>query len=203
MRYKSTDRMEQIKQFVEAYYEEHRSSPSMQMIADRIGSSKSTAYRYITDMAARGYILYDGETISTAKTIKQKGEQSFAGILGSIQCGTPIEEEENIEEYVPLPRALFGKGQFFILRAKGYSMINAGIEPGDLVVIRKQETANPGDIVVALVNNTETTLKRWQYNGERFVLHPENDEMEDIVADGISIQGIAIYVMKKLAAIQS
>lgn len=75
-------------------------------------------------------------------------------------CGLQEYAEENFEEYVPLPVALFGQGDFFLLRASGYSMIEAGIEPGDLVVVRKQNTAEEGDIVVALVDN-ETTLKRF------------------------------------------
>lgn len=100
------------------------------------------------------------------------GVQSSSGlnrvpILGNISCGMPDYSEENFEEYIPLPIALFGEGDFFLLRAKGYSMIEAGIDPGDLVVVRKQKTANEGDIVVVALVGNETTLKRYYLDKKR------------------------------------
>ena len=97
-------------------------------------------------------IEYDGQEIRTNVTRKYSGEQTQTPIVGSIPCGSPQYEEENIEEYVSLPTAIFGKGDFFILRASGQSMIEAGIDDGDLVVVKKQVEANEGDIVVALVD---------------------------------------------------
>ena len=204
MRYKSTERMEQIKSFVETYYENHQLSPSLQEIADAIGTAKSTVFRYLEEMTEKGMITYDGQAIHTDKTLKQKGERRFAPILGRIPCGTPEEEEEAAEEYVPLPKAIFGEGEFFILRASGESMINVGIDHGDLVVIRKQETADPGDIIAALVDGTSSTLKTLLYddNGKAY-LHPENGMMDDIVPEyALNIQGIAVYVMKKLGPVR-
>ena len=101
--------------------------------------------------------------------------------------------------------SLFGTGEFFILRANGESMIEAGIEDGDLVVIRKQEHANEGDIIVALVEN-ETTLKRYYLDkkGQKVRLHPENKTMEDFFVRTCRIQGVAVNVVKslmKLAAV--
>ena len=90
-------------------------------------------------------------------TIQASPELNRVPILGNVSCGLPEYAEENFEEYVPLPVALFGQGDFYLLRASGNSMIEAGIDPGDLVVVRKQNTAEEGDIVVALVDN-ETCL---------------------------------------------
>lgn len=101
--------------------------------------------------------------------------------------------------YVSLPNAIFGKGDFFILRASGNSMIEAGIDDGDLVVIRKQVSAEEGDIVVALVDN-QNTLKRFYRDEEnkKIILHPENKKMKDIVVDECYIQGVACHVIKSL-----
>ena len=100
---------------------------------------------------------------------------------------------------MPLPVALFGQGDFFILRTSGNSMIEAGIEPGDLVVVRKQNTAEEGDIVVALVDN-ETTLKRFYRDKKHrcIRLHPENSRMKDIHVQDCTIQGVAQNVIKAL-----
>ena len=97
------------------------------------------------------------------------------------------------------PTAIFGKGDFFILRASGQSMIEAGIDDGDLVVVKKQVEAKEGDIVVALVDN-QNTLKRYFRDDEnkKIILHPENKKMKDIIVDGCCIQGVACHIIKEL-----
>ena len=120
-------------------------------------------------------------------------------ILGQIACGSPLFAEENIEDYVQLPASLFGNGDFYMLRANGYSMIDVGISSGDFVLIRRQNTAEPGEIVVALVEE-EATLKRYFPEPERrrIRLHPENKVMDDIYVSSCEIQGIAVKVLKDL-----
>ena len=104
-----------------------------------------------------------------------------------------------IYKYIDLPVALFGRGTFYLLRADGDSMVNAGINTGDLVLIRKQKSAEPGQIVVALME-TEATLKRYfpEPENNRIRLHPENDHMEDIYVPTCEIQGVAVKVIKDL-----
>lgn len=87
-------------------------------------------------------VEYDGQEIHTAVTKKLNSEINRTAIVGSVSCDSPQYEEENIEEYISLPTAIFGKGEFFILRARGQSMIEAGIDDGDLVVVKKQMEAN-------------------------------------------------------------
>ena len=120
-------------------------------------------------------------------------------VIGSVVCGSPELAEEDFEEFVALPVALFGEGDFFILRTHGDSMIEAGIEDGDMVVVRKTHIANPGDKVVALIEN-ETTLKTFYPEPEqrRIRLHPENSKMKDIIVKNCNIQGVACHVIKKL-----
>jgi repressor LexA len=144
-------------------------------------------------------IEYDGQEIRTPVTKKVNTDIAQTAIVGSVPCGSPQYEEENIEEYISLPTAIFGKGDFFILRASGNSMIEAGIDDGDLVVVKKQLYADDGDIVVALVDN-QNTLKRFYRDNDnrKVILHPENKRMKDIVVDDCFIQGVACHVIKSL-----
>ena len=102
---------------------------------------------------------------------------------------------ENIEESFALPRSIFGNGDLFMLRTFGDSMIDIGIKKDDLVVIRKQNTAEDGEIVVAMING-ETTLKRIFRRNGKVILHPENKEMKDIVVKDCEIQGVLVSCIK-------
>ena len=199
LRKRNPETMKEIQAFVEDYFFEYHQSPSMQKVADAIGTSKSTAYYYVMEMARNGMLHYDGKTIETPHTQKSDYKMNRAPVLGSIVCGSPELTEEDFEEFVALPVALFGEGDFFVLRTHGHSMVDAGIDEGDMVVVKKQDHANYGDIVVALVGN-ETTLKTYypEPENKRIRLHPENASMEDIVVRVCNIQGVAKHVIKKL-----
>lgn len=199
MRSKNPELMNEIKEYIEGYYLQNRQSPSTTKIADAVGIARGTAYKYLVEMAKRNMIEYNGQDISTDVTRKYNIEQTQMPIIGSVPCGSPQYEEENIEEYVSLPTAIFGKGDFFILKASGQSMIEAGIDDGDLVVVRKQIEANEGDIVVALVDN-QNTLKRYYRDDEnkKIILHPENKKMKDIIVEECFIQGVACNIIKSI-----
>lgn len=199
MRSRSEASKNRIRQFIEEYILENRRSPSCNEIAQAIGMVKSTVYRYLVTMQDEGMIDYDGKSIETEKTRKARFDAVDVPLVGSISCGAPLLEEEYIQCYVSLPSELFGKGKFYLLRANGESMIGAGIDDGDIVVVRQQETAEEGQIVVALVEN-ENTLKRIFYDrttGET-ILHPENSSMKDIRVRECMIQGVAVHVIKSL-----
>lgn len=200
MRSKSPETMNNIVKFVEKYHREYGLSPSTRQIAAGLGMGNSTIHRYLVEMAEKEMIEYDGSTITTSVTRKYSEQFAGAAILdNAISCGKPEYQEEHIEEYVQLPIALFGAGEFYILKASGDSMINAGIDTGDTVVIKKQNTANYGDIIVALADG-QNTLKTYVYDEEleRVKLQPENDEYEPIYPDELYIQGVAVNVIKKL-----
>ena len=199
MRHKSTELMGTIKAFVEEYYKNYRHSPSTTEIADAVGIARGTAYKYLVAMDENGMIRYDGQQISTEQTEKVQTEFTSVALLGAVSCGVPTLEEEYAQEYVSLPVSMFGKGTFFLLKANGDSMIEAGISSGDLVLVRKQSEAKEGDIVVALVGN-ENTLKRYfvDKENEKIRLHPENKKMKDIIVSSCEIQGVAIKVIKNL-----
>ena len=197
MRSKDKTLMAAIEKFVSDYTDSNGISPTMQEVADGVGSSKATVQRYIAQLCENGILDYSGyRTMTSTKT---KAAAIRVPVLGTIACGIPKFAEENIEEYVRLPVALFGKGNFFILRAYGDSMIEAGIDNGDLVLIRQQNYADEGQIVVALMED-EATLKRFypEPKKHRIRLHPENSRMDDIYVDNCEIQGVAVKVLKDL-----
>ena len=197
MRSKSPEIMTQIKAYVEEFYFENSSSPSIREIARGVGIGSTTVFRYLQEMSEQGMVLYDGEAVTTEKIMKLKTASVNIPVVGSIACGIPNLAEENIEEYIQLPEAVFGRGRFYILRASGSSMIEVGINDGDLVVIREQCTAEDGNIVVALVGE-EATLKRFYKEGDHIRLHPENRDMDDIIVSDCQIQGVAVKVIKDL-----
>ena len=204
MRSKSPELMKEICTYVSDYYRIKRSSPSVSEIAKGVGIAKTTAYRYLVEMNEQGMISYDGRTIETPQIDKCVTGYFSAPIVGSIHCGDPETEEEHVEEYVTLPESIFGKGEFYILRASGDSMVDAGIEDKDLVVIKKQSTASVGDIVVALDEDNQNTLKTFDGIDEASgyaILKYENRRKyrnKVIRVRELVVQGVAKHVIKAL-----
>ena len=200
MRTKDTALIEQIKKSIEKTYEESGRSPSVRQIAREVGCSYSTVSRYIKEMVERGMIARTSGEYETEAISKMNMDTVPVAVVGSVSCGPLTFAEENIEEYIKLPTSLLGQGKFFILHASGQSMIGAGIEDGDLVVVRQQPTAEPGQIVVALVED-EVTLKRFFPDPENGCvrLHPENKKLKDIIVEDCQIQGVAVKVLKDLS----
>lgn len=199
MRPKNNAMTGNILKAVDEFYSIHDRTPSIRELGEICGTSHVTILRCLREMNEKGILEYvDGEIV-TAKMTKLKSDSVTVPILGSISCGLPLTEEENVESYVRLPTELVGHGDFFFLKANGDSMIEAGIDDGDFVLIRKTTEANDGDIVVALVDN-ENTLKRLYHDDKcrKIILHPENKAYEDIVVDYCEIQGVAVKVLKDL-----
>ena len=199
MRQKNPKYMKEIEAFVDDYYTQHHKSPSCREIAENTTLQRSAVQRYLTAMSDQGMIQYDGKTIRTKRIQSSSSPMAPVGIIGSIPCGPLMMEEEAIEEYVDLPTNLFGSGEFYLLRAYGDSMVNAGIEEGDLILIRKQTEAHNGEIVVAYVEGEGNALKRFYLSDNGVVLHPENSTMKDIVVDHCMIQGVAVWIFKQVA----
>ncbi len=198
MRTKNQELLAAIEKFVGDYIDEHGVSPSVREIAEGTGMSRTNAFRYISAMRENGVLDSDGSNHRSIVT-KENRQTVRVPVLGAVSCGIPKLAEENIDEYVRLPVSLFGSGEFYILRANGDSMIDAGIDDGDLVLIREQSTAEVGQIVVALIED-EATLKRYYPEPEnhRVRLHPENSALSDIYVEDCIIQGIAVKVIKDL-----
>lgn len=204
MRYKNLELKKQIYKFVNEWRQVSGKSPSLKNIADEMEVSRTTVYRYLLEMNDENWgLTYTGDTIETREFNSENTYLSTAKVVGSIPCGEATPEEEYVEDYINLPASLFGKGEFYILRARGDSMVDAGIDEGDLVVIRKQQTADIGDIVVALDDENCNTLKRFGgFDDEgNAILEYMNQEVypdKIIIVKELVVQGVAEHVIKKL-----
>lgn len=187
---------ERVYRYVEEYCERYQGSPSVDEVAKAIGRSKSTTHKVLKRLEEEKR-LYRNEKGNYVKEKETYGIRKIP-LVGVIACGKPIYAEENIESYLPLPSEMFGRGEYYALKAKGDSMIGAGIDDGDIVFVRKQDYAKEGDIVVALIDD-EATLKRMKIGKDkRIVLHAENDRYADIETEELRIQGVAVKVLKTI-----
>ena len=196
---KSPELMQEIIDFVDRFYARHSRSPSCREIESGTSLKRSSIHNYLVAMDEQGMIEYNGQTILTPKIRDLQRGIRQVGIVGSIACGTPIDEVEELEGYFPVPTSIVGDDEMYILYASGKSMIDIGIQDGDMVLVRKQEEAHPGDIVVAYMEGMGNTLKRLLYKDGEPVLHPENKKMADIPAKDCRIQGVAVWVFKKVS----
>ena len=201
MRSKNKELMTKMLNFIDSEYQKNGLAPTLREIASEFNITSACVSHYLTEMKEKGLIQSNGKSrsIKTSKIQSMINEVSYLPVVGSIACGTPLLAEENIEKYLSIPTEFLGNGKYSILRANGDSMIKANIKDGDYVIIKQQETAEVGQIIVALIND-EATLKRYYLDDKRqkVRLHPENDEMQDMYFKNVIIQGIAVKVIKDL-----
>lgn len=195
MRTKDSEKMMSILNFINDYKCANGISPTSREIAQQLDIPKSTVSRYLSFLRDEGKIDYDGGRTIVDKNLDE--ETRMVPMLGSVSCGPLKLAQERHEQYVRLPVSLFGSGEFFILEADGTSMIEIGISPGDLIVVRRQNICENGQVAVVLVEN-EATLKRVYFEKKRIRLHPENTSMEDMYTDNCTILGIAVKVLKEI-----
>lgn len=205
MRSKDPELMERICSYVGDYYRLKYSSPTVRAIAEGLYISKSTAHSYLVEMSKRGMISYqDGVISDLPKISKTKTGYFSAPLVGSVRCGDPESEEAQVEMYVSLPEALFGRGDFYLLRAVGDSMEDVDICEGDLVLIKKQTECEVGDIVVALDENNENTLKVYggvDKSSNKTILKYANEKKypgKRILVSTLVVQGVAKNIIKEL-----
>ena len=204
MRSKNTAYYSTIVNYVNKYFDDIGRAPSTREIESGTGISRPTVQRYLRELCERGEIEYDGHRGIVTDYMRGGNEGTSRVLMGnSIPCGMLNEVCDAELESIRMPTALIGNGDFFLLRARGNSMINAGIDDGDLVLIKRCERVREGRIAAFLYDNSETTLKRFKQDKNSIYLIPENDEMEPIVISGnnrakLIIQGEAITVMKDL-----
>lgn len=196
-----TNKQQLTLDFIQRYIAIHAVSPKLQEIAEGIGiSSRGVAHRYVQALTAAGFISNSDSKHRGIQLIKANPyrPESVLPLLGKIAAGKPIEAIPG-EDQLDL-RDFFGHNNFAV-RVQGDSMIEAGIMDGDTVIIEFRETANDGDIVVALIDETETTLKRFKrsHKGRYIKLIPANKEMDEMVyeASRIRIQGVLIGQLRK------
>jgi len=175
--------------------------PSVREIGQAVGlSSSSTVHGYLRKLEKMGYLRRDPakpRAIEVLDQHEQKVECVNVPVLGKVAAGEPLLAVENVEDLFPLPTHFTGNGEFFMLKVKGESMIEAGILDGDLVIVRQQHDADNGDIVVALIED-EATVKRLYKEKDRVRLQPENSLMEPIYTDNLQVLGKVIGLIRRI-----
>ena len=183
--------------YVKTYQIKHGESPSYRSIASHLSmSSLSQVSRYVDILAARGELEKDEDGRINCLPSFDTSAITIAPVVGVVTCGQPIFAQENIEGVYALPSDIFGSGEIFLLKAEGDSMIEAGIHSGDLLVIRRSSTAENGQIVVALLEDS-ATVKTFYKKKDHIVLHPENRYYDDIISTDVSICGVVEHCIHK------
>ena len=202
-----TTRQVSILDFIKTSSESQGYAPSMREIGEAAGLNSPASVKYQLDIleekgfirrdADRGrameVVLPDSMTGAGAHTDKTR----FIPLVGSIAAGVPITADQQVEETFPLPESLVGKGDLFMLKVKGESMIDAAICDGDYVVIRQQKDANNGDIVAAMIDG-EATVKTFSRKSGHIWLLPANDDFAPIDGDNCEVLGIVTAVLRSL-----
>ena len=201
MRRKDDSKKVSILNYINDYIGQYSSSPSVREISGGTGIPRATVQRYLVSMDEAGEIEYDGRSIRTP-AMRKMTPINCVRVLGRVACGPGDEEQEEVLEYLRMPEKLVGKGNFFALIAKGESMIDAGIREGDYVIVRQTQTAELGDIVVALYDGLNN-LKVLSYDTEReqyylISRNPDQKKYAPIYVDELLIQGVAVGVYHNL-----
>ena len=201
-----TKRQQEIYDFIRKYSSTHGYPPTVRDIGKAVGlASSSTVHAHLANLEKLGLLRRDPSKPramelldKAAEAVKSVVKPNGLPLVGSVAAGQPILAEENIEEYVPVPDIIGGDTGEYILRVRGDSMINAGILEGDFVVVRPQDTASDGEIIVALVGE-EATVKRYFREDDHIRLQPENDALEPIRSRDVKILGRVIGVFRRVA----
>lgn len=195
-----TIKQEKIFEFIKLKIKESGFPPTVREIGDKFNITVKGAYDHVKAIEKKGYIRTEQNKSRAIVVLDSEDEIPTDAIniplLGRIAAGSPILAEENIEEYLSFPKTMFRSGEYFALHVKGDSMIEGGINDGDIAILKKQNTANNGDIVAALLTE-EATLKRLKITGGRAQLMPENVAYQPIPADNASILGKLVALFRK------
>jgi repressor LexA len=208
-----TKRQQEIFDFIKRYSASHGYPPTVRDIGKAVGlASSSTVHAHLANLEKVGLLrrdpskpraieLLDKAASTAASAVDAVKSAVLPGglpLVGHVAAGQPLLAEENIEEYVHIPEIAGGEDGEYLLRVRGDSMIKAGILPDDVVVVRKQDTAADGEIVVALVGE-EATVKRFFREDDHIRLQPENDALEPIRSREVNVLGRVVGVMRRVA----
>lgn len=207
MKVRLSPREEAILKAIKVFISNKGYPPSVREIGQAVAlKSSSTVHNYLKRLEQKGLLRRDPtkpralellRDIESQLPVTYPTEMSNVPILGRVAAGQPLLAEENLEETFPLPLNFTGPGDFFLLTVKGDSMIEAGILDGDLVLVRKQATAENADIVVALLED-DATVKRFFREPDHIRLQPENHLLESIYAREVSILGKVVGLIRKM-----
>lgn len=204
-----TGKRREILDFIAAEIRGRGYPPSVREIGEAVGlTSSSTVHTHLTTLQKQGYLRRDPtkpraievryDAMSGAPIDRRPARH--VPLLGEVAAGTDVLAQENVEELLPLPEDFTGDGSLFMLRVRGESMIEAGILDGDFVVVRQQEEAGKGEVVVAGIPGGEATVKIYSRRGSKVVLNPANSSMAPMVFDPseVHIYGKVVTVLRRL-----
>ena len=200
MKVLNQEKLDRMAEYIKGYMRANNGeAPKFGEILAYMDMSKSVGYRYLTRLKEQGIIEYSGKgTLSMEGRSLRRYNSVRVPIVGNVICGSPEEEEEYAEGFLAIPEE-WVQGECFLLRAYGDSMVDAGVEAGDLILVKKTSEATDGQIVVALTENGNT-LKRIFWENGRPRLHAENKsysaQQRDIYPKELSIQGVALKLIK-------
>lgn len=199
-----TRRQQQIFDYILTEISRKGYPPSVREIGQAVGlTSSSTVHSHLAALEKKGYIRRDPTKPRALEVLDFRPGTAGAGaskvkslpLVGRVAAGVPLLAQENIEDIIAVPVEIAGDDSF-LLKVRGESMIDAGIFDGDYIVVRQQKTADNGDIIVALVGD-EATVKRFYKQDRRVVLKPENQKMEPIILDDVTIMGKVVGLMRR------
>jgi len=194
-----TPKQRRVYQFIRDYMTTYHLSPSYDEIRNHFGlKSYNSVQKYLRQLEAKGMIRTPWSNMKRAiELVEKPGSCLSIPLLGTVAAGSPIEPIE-VREEVEVPEGFVGREDHFVLRVKGESMIDEGINHGDLVVVKKQSVAENGQTVVAVVDG-EVTMKRFFRRDDRVELRPANENLESIfaVADRVKIEGVIVALMRR------
>ncbi|MBR6336234.1 MAG: transcriptional repressor LexA [Ruminococcus sp.] len=191
-----TDKERKVFEFIKNYVDENNFAPTVREIQEEFGlKSTSTAHRYIITLSQKGLLEREN---NCNRAIRIAGYQKATSIpvVGTVTAGKPITAIEYVDSYLTMSLDKKFSGKLFALKVRGESMINIGIFDGDTVIVEQTEVASNGDIVVALVNDEEATVKTFYKEKGHYRLQPENDTMEPIIVDEVKILGKVVAMMR-------
>lgn len=186
-----TQRRQRILDFIDEHIQEHGYPPTVREIGHQVGlSSSSSVHFHLKALEEAGYLERDA---TLTRAIRKTGSSPMRGaraipLIGRVAAGEPILATQNIEDYMQMPSALLPETEAFMLQVKGDSMEQAGILDGDYVIVQCKESADNGDIVVALLDD-EATVKRFYKHSDHIELRPANDRYEPIIVNNVQIVG--------------
>ena len=192
------EKQQELVKFIFDFTKENGYTPSVREMCDKMHfASTSTIFYYLNKCEQQG-IIKRAKGKNRAIELVNAPEFNGVPLIGKVAAGEPILAEQNIEDYYELPSNLFDykNNELFLLNVQGNSMINIGINNGDKIVVKKQNTANNGQIVVALVDDSATVKRFYKENGY-YRLQPENDEMQPIIVSEVEILGIVVGLFRK------
>lgn len=203
-----TKKQEETLTFIKKYIVSHGYPPAVREICAGMGlSSPATAHTHLKELESKGFIRKQNSKFRTIELLvdnefdakEEKEDVVSVPLLGKVACGNPIEAIESPNDFFTLPASLIpAKESIFTLKCSGDSMINAGIFDNDIVIVQKQNVARNGEIVVAMTDEGEVTLKRFYKENDHIRLQPENDELSPIIVQNCTILGIAIGLYRKI-----